>query len=60
MTEIGIVARRLFCNEIVELKRIVSADEWRAYNKTTCLLNLKQELDKEFLTHVNLFIANNL
>jgi hypothetical protein len=60
VAELGIVARRLFCNEVIELKRVVSADEWRSFNKTTCLNNLKEELDKEFTARINDFICSNL
>ena len=56
LPQLGIVERRIFCNELVELKSAVSGEEWRSFNKQGCLGQLRQILQAELLQKINGFL----
>jgi hypothetical protein len=49
LPEIGIVSRRVFCNELIALKNDVSGEEWKNFNKQNCLGKLREFIDADFV-----------
>ena len=49
MTEIGIVSRRIFCNELIQLKYQISTQEWKNFNKEVSLETLKKLFERNFI-----------
>lgn len=46
LPEMSIVARRIFCNEMIQIKNEVSGEEWKFFNKQICLKKLKELVDR--------------
>jgi hypothetical protein len=60
LPEIGIVSRRLFCNELIQLKHEVSGEEWKYFNKQNCLNKLRLVFNKTFIDRINCFLLEEL